>query len=187
MLSVPSVEVPCHNLLYICFIACSLVCGCHNLADRSTTFHLRVNLIPYFIFVSWFPAIIRLIVLTSPVIYCEPYKRTNELMPVHMIARPELRQFSHRCTMTTDDALRSKTLCLLMKEGQYIQTVPQWNRQISPACLGDHAKQKISYKPWVDSASLSRYGPKWLFALVMVLSTRTPIIIAMSNPPLHFC
>jgi hypothetical protein len=48
------------------------------------------------------------------------------------------------------------------------------------------SKKKISYKPWVHSASLSQYGPKWLFALVMVLSTKTPIMIAMSNPPLHF-
>jgi hypothetical protein len=46
--------------------------------------------------------------------------------------------------------------------------------------------QKNSYKTWVDSASLSQCGPKWLFALVMMLSTKTPIMIAMSNPPLHF-
>jgi hypothetical protein len=41
--------------------------------------------------------------------------------------------------------------------------------------------EKISYKPWVHSASFSGYGPKCLFALVIVLSTRTPITIVMTN------
>jgi hypothetical protein len=47
-------------------------------------------------------------------------------------------------------------------------------------------RKKNLYRPWVDSASLSQYGPEWLFVLVMVLSTETPITIAMSNPPQHF-
>jgi hypothetical protein len=50
-----------------------------------------------------------------------------------------------------------------------------------------YSRQRISYKPWVDSASSSRYGPKWLFALVMVLSTKTPIMIAMSMRHCNFC
>jgi hypothetical protein len=67
-----------------------------------------------------------------------------------------------------------------------IQSVPQWNQQTLPVCSGGYSKQKISYKPWVNSASLLRYGLKWLFTLVMVLSIKTPIMIAVSNLPLHF-
>jgi hypothetical protein len=62
----------------------------------------------------------------------------------------------------------------------------QRNRETLPACSGGYYKQKIAHKPWVDSASLSWYGPKWLFALVMLLLTKTPIMIAVSNLPPHF-
>jgi hypothetical protein len=41
-----------------------------------------------------------------------------------------------------------------------------------------YSEQKISYKLWVDSALLSLYGPKLLFALFMVLLTKKPIMIA---------
>jgi hypothetical protein len=48
------------------------------------------------------------------------------------------------------------------------------------------SKKEIAYKPWVDSVSLSQYGPKRLFASVLVLSTKTLSMIAMSNPLMHF-
>jgi hypothetical protein len=48
------------------------------------------------------------------------------------------------------------------------------------------SQKKISHIPWVDSASLLQYGPKLLFALVMMLSTKAPIMISMSNLSPHF-
>jgi hypothetical protein len=62
------------------------------------------------------------------------------------------------------------------------QSISHWNRQTSPVWAVDYSEHKVSYKPWVDSASLS----KWLFALVMLISTKISIMITMSNPPLQF-
>jgi hypothetical protein len=53
-------------------------------------------------------------------------------------------------------------------------------------CSGGYCEQNISYKPWIILASLLQYELKRLFTLVMVLSTKMPIMIAICNPPLHF-
>jgi hypothetical protein len=77
------------------------------------------------------------------------------------------------------------TLNTSLSQNSNIQVVLLWNQRTSPACSRGYSKNKISYKPWVNLASLSQYEPKWLFALIMVLSTKTTIMITMSYMPLN--